>query len=72
MAVGGQHHAPAALPPGKPLYPLYRRMGGLQGRSVRVRKILHPLGFDPRAVQPVAIRYTDWAIPAPKHDNINS
>ena len=35
---GGQHHAPAALPPGKTRYPLYRRLGGPQGRSGRVRK----------------------------------
>jgi hypothetical protein len=34
--VGGQHHAPAALPPGKTRYPLYRRLGGPQGRSGRV------------------------------------
>jgi len=26
--VGGQHHAPATLPPGKTRYPLYRRLGG--------------------------------------------
>ena len=31
--VSGQHHAPAALPPGKTRYPLYRRLGGPQGRS---------------------------------------
>jgi hypothetical protein len=30
-----------------------------------VRKISPPPGFDPRTVQPVASRYTDWAIPAP-------
>jgi hypothetical protein len=29
-----------------------------------VRKILPPPGLDPRTVQPVAIRYTDWAIAA--------
>ena len=29
--VGGQHHAPAALPPVKTRYPLYRRLGGPQG-----------------------------------------
>ena len=29
--VGGQRHAPAALPPGKTRYPLYRRLGGLHG-----------------------------------------
>jgi len=31
-----------------------------------VRKISLPPGFDPRTVQPVASRHTDWAIPAPK------
>jgi hypothetical protein len=44
--MGGQHHAPAALPPGNTRYP---------GRSGRVRKISPPPGFDPRTVQPVAI-----------------
>ena len=39
MGVGGQRHAPAALPPGKTRYPLYRRLGGTQGRSGQVRKI---------------------------------
>ena len=28
--VGGQHHAPAALPPGKTRYPLYRRLGNMK------------------------------------------
>ena len=64
MGVGDQRHAPAALPPGKPLYLLYRELGRSQGRSGRVRKISPPPGFDPRTVQPVASRYTDWAIPA--------
>ena len=50
MGVRGQHHAPAALPPGKTRYPLYRRLGGLQGRSGRVREISPPQGFDPRTV----------------------
>ena len=63
--MGGQRHAPAALPPGKSRYPLYRRLGGPQGRSGRVRKISPPPGIDPRTVQPVASRYTDWAIQAP-------
>jgi hypothetical protein len=62
--VGGQRHAPTALPPGKIGYSLYRRLGGSKGRSSRVRKISPTLGFDPRNVQPVASRYTDWAIPA--------
>ena len=64
MWVGGQRHVPAALPPGKTRYPLYRRLGGSQGRSGRMRKILPPPGFDPRTVQLVESRYTDWAIPA--------
>ena len=45
-------------------YPLYRRLGGPQGRYVRVRKISSPPGFDPLTVQPVASRYTDCTIPA--------
>jgi hypothetical protein len=51
--------------PGKETrYPFYRRLGGPQGRFGRLRKISPPLGFDPRTVQPVASRYTDYAIPA--------
>jgi hypothetical protein len=63
--VGGQRHAPAALTPGKTRYPLYSRLGGPQVRSGRVRKNSPLPGFDLRIVQPVASRYTDWAIPAP-------
>jgi hypothetical protein len=63
--VGGQRHALAALPPGKTRYPLYRRLGGTQGRSERVWKISSSPGFDPRTAKTVASRYTDWAIPAP-------
>ena len=65
MGVGGQRHAPAALPPGKTRYPLYRRLGAPQDRSGQVRKISPPPGFD-RIVQPVTSRYTDWAIAAHK------
>ena len=61
--VGGQRQAPAALPAGKTRYALYRRLGGLQAQSGRVRKIKPKTGFDPRTVYPVASRYTDWAIP---------
>jgi hypothetical protein len=32
---GGQHQAPADLPPGKTRYPLYMRLGWPQGRSGR-------------------------------------
>jgi hypothetical protein len=47
-----------SLPPGKTRCPLYRRMGGPQGRSGQVRKISPPPGFNPWTVQPVASRYT--------------
>ena len=65
MGVGGQRHSQAALLPGKNRYPLYRRLGGPQGRSGRMRKISPPPEFFLRTVQPAASRYTDWAIPAP-------
>ena len=54
MEVGGQRHAPAALPPGKTQYPLYRRLGGPQSRCGQVRNISPQPGFDPRNVQSVA------------------
>jgi hypothetical protein len=60
-------NAPTALRPGKTRYPLYRRMGGTQGRSRWERKISPPPEFDPQIVRPVASRYTDWAIPANSH-----
>ena len=50
-----------SLRPRKTQYPLYGRLGGPQGRSGQVRKILATPGLDPRTVQPVASRYTDWA-----------
>jgi len=64
MGVGYQSYVPAVLLPGKTRYPLYRRLGGLQGQSGRVRKISPSPGFDPRTVQPIASRYTNYAIPA--------
>ena len=42
------------------LYPLYRRLGGPQGRSGQVWKISPPPGFGSQTVQPVGNRYTDW------------
>jgi hypothetical protein len=57
-------NAPADLPPGITRYPLYRRLDRPQGRSGRVLKMSPPPVFDPRTVQLVASRYTDWAIAA--------
>jgi len=45
-------------------YPLYSKLVGPQGQSKRVWNLLSQPGFDPRTAQPVASRYTDWAIPA--------
>jgi hypothetical protein len=56
--VGGQHHAPAALPPRETDYLSYRRLVGTLGWSGQVRNNWRPPGFDPRTVQPVASRYT--------------
>jgi hypothetical protein len=70
MGVGGQHHAPAALPPGKTQYPLYRRLGGSHGWSGQVWKISPPPGFDPLTIQPVASRYTDCTVLAPNTCNM--
>ena len=61
----GQGHAPAALPPGK--IPGTHCTGGWEGPRTGLdgcRKFRPPPGFDPRTVQPVGSRYTDWAIPA--------
>ena len=64
MRVGGQRHAPSALPQGTTRYTLYRRLSGPQGRSGRVRKISSPPHRDsiPGTVQPLTSHYTDWAI----------
>jgi hypothetical protein len=56
--VGSQRHDPAGLPSGKIRYPLYRRLGEIQGRSGTVRKISPLPGFNPRNFQFVASRYT--------------
>ena len=59
QAICGQHHAPAALPPGKIRYLLLLEAGWAQDRSERVRKISPLPEFDPQTVQTVASRYTD-------------
>ena len=60
MGMGGQRHAPAALPPGK--RPGTHCIGGWVGPRAGLDgcgKSRPPPGFDPRTVQPVASRYTD-------------
>ena len=64
MGVGGQRHSPAALPKGKTRYPLCWRLGRPRAGLDGCGKSRPKPGFDPRTVQPVASRYTDWAIPA--------
>jgi hypothetical protein len=67
MELNGQLHAPATLHPGKESrYPLDRRLGGPQTRSWRYGedKNLTRAGNQTPAVQPVARRYTGWAIQA--------
>ena len=45
MWVGGQNHAPAALPPGKTRSPLYRRLGGPPGPVWKVVENLAATGI---------------------------
>ena len=44
-------------------YPFYRRVGGPHSQSGRVWKISPSPGYDPRTIQLVTNRYTDFAIP---------
>jgi hypothetical protein len=75
--VRGQRQAPAApYPRERPGTHCAGGWMGLRGRSGQVRKILSPPGFDPRTVQPLGSRYTDYAtriwIWSPCHYSINN
>jgi hypothetical protein len=49
--VGGQRHSPAALPPGKIRYPLYRRLGSLTLDTSKCQEIhTQNKGSDPRVI----------------------
>ena len=64
---------PGRFTPGKETqYPSCRRLGGSQGLSAWVRKISPRPALDPRTVQPVASRYTDWPITARKESREES
>ena len=57
-AVGGQRHAPVALPPGKDLVPVLQEAGLAPGPVyICEENLAPPPGFDPRTVQPVASLY---------------
>jgi hypothetical protein len=58
--VRGQRHAPAAFAPRKDPVPIVQEPVWIGAEN------LASPGFDPRTFQPVASRYTDYAIPAPK------
>jgi hypothetical protein len=63
MGVGGWlHHAPAALPRKRDPVSIVQEAGWDPGPVWRVVGNLAPSGFDLRTVQPVASRYTDYAI----------
>ena len=64
MVVGGQSNVPAALPGERP--GTHFMEAGLAPGPVwtGVEKSRPPTRLDPRTGQPVASRYTDWAIPA--------
>jgi hypothetical protein len=69
MEVGGYLHAPVALPSGKePLVPI----GQEAGRTLEPAWTLWNTekSFVPEGVQPIARRYTYWAIPVLKNKYI--
>jgi hypothetical protein len=64
MGVGGQHHAPTSLPPRK------KPGTGFKGDWVGPMAVLGSCGksrprqeSNPRTVQPIASRYTHYAVP---------
>jgi len=71
MGMGSFRPHPGRFTLGKETnYTWYRRLRGPQGRSRRVRNISRLQRFDPRTVQPVASRYTDYAIPT--HERLST
>jgi hypothetical protein len=53
MWVDGQRHAPAALPPGKTRYPLYRRLG--ENMSVKCHFEFKKMRFNTRYVNDILV-----------------
>ena len=69
----GKPHAPAALPPGKGPgnHCTEGTVGPIAGMDGCGKSRRTP-EFVPRTVQPVASRYTDWAIPAHNNNKNNN
>jgi hypothetical protein len=63
--MSGLHHAPAAFTPGKDPVPIVQKAGWAPEPVWICAENLAPPGFDHRVFQPVASRYTDYAIRAP-------
>jgi len=59
--VGGQHHAPIAVPPENTHYSLYQRLAGPR-LVCKGSANLSPVGFDPQSVWLVASCYTGYII----------
>ena len=71
MGVGGQRNAtPRPLWRIRDPLPLVEEAEGIPEPVWTGAENLAPLGFDPRAVQPVASRYTDYAMPAHRCHNL--
>jgi len=60
MGLGGQRHAPAALPRERPDTHCVEGWVGHRAGLDECGKSRPLPGFDPRTVQPVASRYTDF------------
>ena len=58
-----------SLPPGKDPVPIVQEAGWAPGPVWTGAKNLAPPGFDPRTIQPVASRYTDWGPMCNKWDS---
>jgi len=63
--VCGQHHAPAAFTPGKDPVPIVQEAGWALEPVWMGAENLAPSGCDPQTLQPLASRYTNYAILAP-------
>ena len=65
MGDGWSAPRPARFTPGKDPVLIVQEAVWAPGPIWTGAKTSPPPAFDPRTVQPVASRYTDWAIPAP-------